>query len=255
MRNKTVTWITRPRVALLAGLTLPPAACSLLSLHRSAFPGGNSALLLVVIVVAIAAFGSRLGALAAAVSGAIWFDYFLTPPYHRFAISSRSDVETTVLLVIVGAAVTELAIWGRRQQDRAHRHASYLIGLHDAAEVIASGGSPTQLADRVASLLSEVLGLRTCEFRLGVGGGTPRLQHDGSVTWGDMAWDVDHEGLPQSQETELVVSVSGRVLGRFLMKPDLYARPSLTQRLVAVSLADQVGGALSEYHVGPPTPG
>lgn len=255
MPDQPLSWISRPRVAMLAGLTLPLGTCALLSLHRSAFPNGNSALLLVVIVVAIAAFGSRLGALGAAVSAALCFDYFLTPPYHRFAISSRSDLETTALLVIVGAVVTELAIWGRRQQARAHQQASYLIGLHDAAEVIACGGSPTRLADRVATLLSEILGLRSCEFRLGTGGNLPRLQHDGSVTWGELTWDVEHDGLPQSQQTELIVSSSGRPLGRFLMKPDLDSRPSLTQRLVAISLADQVAGALNEYIVDPATGG
>ena len=48
-------------------------------------------------------------ALLAAVSPAAWFDFFLTQPYERFAITHREDIETTVLLVAVGAAVTELA--------------------------------------------------------------------------------------------------------------------------------------------------
>jgi len=39
------------------------------------------------------------------------------------------------------------------------------------------------------------------------------------------------------------------------MKPDLDSRPSLTQRLVAISLADQVAGAFNEHIVDPATGG
>ena len=50
-----------------------------------------------------------------------------------------------------------------------------------------------------------------------------------------------------NEETELLVSAGGRFWGRFLMTPAPESRPNLTQRLVAVSLADQVGAALDEY--------
>lgn len=54
--------------------------------------------------------------MAAAVSGAAWFDFFLTVPIHTFAIDDANDVEIAVLLVLVGVAVTEIALWGRRKQ-------------------------------------------------------------------------------------------------------------------------------------------
>ena len=39
------------------------------------------------------------------------------------------DVEAAALLVIIGAAVTEVALWGHRQQSRANRRAGYLDGV------------------------------------------------------------------------------------------------------------------------------
>ena len=38
----------------------------------------------------------------------------LTEPYARFTITDPNDIEATVLLVLVGLAVTEIALWGRR---------------------------------------------------------------------------------------------------------------------------------------------
>jgi K+-sensing histidine kinase KdpD len=39
------------------------------------------------------------------VSVAVWFDFFLTQPYERFTITRRTDIETTVLLLVIGVAV------------------------------------------------------------------------------------------------------------------------------------------------------
>ena len=58
------------------------------------------------------------GYLAALLAG-LWFDFFCTEPFQRFTIADRLDVETTILLLIVGGAVTELAVWGRRQEAKA----------------------------------------------------------------------------------------------------------------------------------------
>lgn len=69
----------------------------------------------------------------AAVSGAVWFDFFLTRPYERFTITRSTDIETTVLILVIGVAVTELAVWGRRQHLAATRRAGYLQGINAAA--------------------------------------------------------------------------------------------------------------------------
>ena len=50
-------------------------------------------------------------------------------PFGRFTITDLNDIDLTVLLVLVGVAVTEIALWGRRQEARASRLADYLDGV------------------------------------------------------------------------------------------------------------------------------
>ena len=144
-------------------------------------------------------------------------------------------------------AVTELAVWGRRQHAAASRRAGYLEGINSAAQAVATGGSPSVLIEQVTGQLIMLLGLRSCRFQYGVAGiGRPaRLQHDGSLTVQHRAWDLDTEGFPADTDAELLVESGGLFQGRFLMTPDRGARPTLEQRLLAVALADQVGAALA----------
>ncbi|MGX7681656.1 DUF4118 domain-containing protein [Jatrophihabitans sp. DSM 45814] len=244
---KAIAWLTRDRLALLLGLFAPLVLCVVLVPFRHSLENTHAALLLVVVIVGVAALGNRLAGWLAALSAGVWFDFFLTEPHEHFTITSRDDVETTVLLLVVGAAVTELAVWARHEQSRAVRQASYVEGVHRASEVAVTGTSPTQLIDRVAGQLITLLGLRGCRFHYGTGIGNPRLEHDGGLMWGASRWDVDSEGFPDGRETELLVSSGGRFWGRFLMTPTSGARPDLTQRLAAIAMADQVGAALSEY--------
>jgi K+-sensing histidine kinase KdpD len=241
------TSVIRDPLAILASLLVPPAACAVIVPWRDSFPNTDAALILVAAIVAVAALGSRVAGIVAAVSSGVSFDFFLTKPYEHFSITSRTDVGTTLLLLVVGIAVTELAVWGRRQQRQAGQQSGYLAGLHAASEAMASGGSPTQVVRQVAQELTRVLDLQTCHFDFGSGFGQPKLNHDGTLTWAAAGWDIDTQGLPQNNETELLVSSGSGYKGRFLMTPVPGARPTLTQRLVAVSLADQVGAALGEY--------
>ena len=108
---------------------------------RASFPNTDAALAMLLVVVAVAANGYRLAGVLAAVSTAVWFDFFLTQPYERFSITRRTDIETTVLLLVIGVAVTEIAVWGRRQRVTASRRAGYLDGINSAAQAVAAGGS------------------------------------------------------------------------------------------------------------------
>ena len=138
------------------------------------------ALLLVLVVVAVAALGRRLAGWLAAASVAISFDFFWTEPYQTLAITGRVDVETAVLLLLVGVAVTEIAVWGRRQQAAANREAGFRDGLLAAAEAVATGDSPSAVIDRVSAQLVPLLGLERCRFDYGTGLDHPRLEHDGT---------------------------------------------------------------------------
>ena len=56
--------------------------------------------------------------------------------------------------------------------------------------------------------------------------------------------DLERDGLPVGSNIELLVEINGLLKGRFLLAAQPNARATLAQRLVAVTLADQVGSAL-----------
>jgi len=218
----------------------------LLALVRDSFDNANAALLLAVVIVAVAAAGYRSAGVLAAVSSAVWYDFFLTVPYERFTIDSRDDVETTILLVLIGAAVSEIAIWGRRQQARASRQRGYLDGVITTSQAVAEGGSTQDLIDHVCAQITVVLGIDKVRFVAGSNGtSAPQLNPDGTVTRGGHLLKVERDGLPTNAEIELPLQYAGRVRGRFLLTAATrIARPDLEQRQVAVALADQVATAL-----------
>jgi K+-sensing histidine kinase KdpD len=232
----------------MTGAVLGPlVVCAAASPFREGFDNANAALLLVLVIVAVASFGIRPAGVVAAVSSAVWFDFFLTVPYNRLTIDNRGDIETTVLLVVIGAAVTEIALWGRRQQARASRQNGYLAGVLTASRAVAKGGSTGEVIDHVRAELIAVLEIDACRFADGnCRQGTPQLNHDGSVTRGPHQLKVERDGLPTNAEIELVVQHAGTTKGRFLLTASArIVRPDLEQRLVAVALADQVGAALA----------
>ena len=238
--------LTRGRLAILLGVLAPFIMTLALVPFRDSFSHTNAALILVLVIVAIAASGSRMAGLLAALSSAAWFDFFLTQPYGRFVINDRDDIETTVLLLAIGVGVTEIALWGRRQQALADRGAGYLAGIRSAAEAVAAHGSTSDVINVVSDQLNHLLGLRECRFQYGTAGlgRPPRLRHDGQVEWNRTVWDVQREGLPMDTEIELLVENRGRLHGRFLPAAAPNSRPTVAQRLVAVTLADQVGSVL-----------
>jgi K+-sensing histidine kinase KdpD len=240
----------RDTVAVLAGLAAPLALAAILVPFRGSFPNTDAALALILVVVAVAANGYRPAGFLAAASAAAWFDFFLTQPYERFAITRRADIETTVLLLVIGVAVTEIAVWGRREHAAASRRAGYLDGINAAAQAAASGSSPSALIGQVAGQLTRVLSLESCQFQYGAAGlGRPaRMRHDGTVVLAGQPRDTGAQGFPADTSTELLVEGGGVFQGRFLMKPGPGARPTLEQRLLAVALADQVGAALATSH-------
>lgn len=239
--------ISRQYLAPAAGVAAPLALTLIVVPFRTSFPNTDAALALILVVVAVAAFGSRLAGMLAAVSAAIWFDFFLTRPYEQFSITRAADIETTVLILLIGVAVTELAVWGRRQQLAATRRAGYLEGINTAAQAVVMGSSASVLIEDVSRQLVRLLSPRSCTFERGVAGlGRPaRLGSDGRVEAPGRpgVLPVERDGLPAT--TELLVENHGVQQGRYLLTAEPGSRPTLEQRLVAVAFADQVGAALA----------
>jgi hypothetical protein len=215
---------------------------------RGTIANTSAALVLVLVVVAVATAGNRPAGVLAAVSAGIWFDFLLTRPYQRLAITSAHDVETLVLLLAVGVAVTEITHWGRRQQEAANQREGYLGDIETTAAAVAAGdSSPSALIDTVCDHITAVLGLSRCRFDYGTGLGLPRLEADGRLRRDRQLLDVETSGLPTDVATELVVESGGRFMGRFLLTAGPDTHPTRLQLLVATALATQVGAALRAY--------
>lgn len=236
---------TRDRLVIAAAIAAPLAAAAILLPWRGSWPNTNVALLLVVVVVAVAAAGNRLAGALAALSAAAWFDFFFTLPYQRFTIRHSSDVTTFVLLLATGLAVSQLAAYARHLRAVTIADAGYLAKITDSAAVTQSAGSPDAVVEYVRKELIGLLGLRDCRFEYGMLlGQPPRLERDGTVRTRYGHWPVDDVGMP-AEEMELRAFGNGQFRGRYMLTPVPGSRPSPQARLVAVTLADLAGHALS----------
>ncbi|MFE5767251.1 DUF4118 domain-containing protein [Streptomyces sp. NPDC056485] len=230
--------------ALLAALVVPFLVAFALVPFRTDLSATNAALVLVVAVVVVAATGTRVAGAAAALSAAAWFDYFLTEPYQRFLIAGHDDIETAVLLLVVGLVVSQLAVRTRRLRRTVVIDAAHLSSLRGTARLAEDGGSPEAVVEYVRRELVGLLGLRGCRFEYGtLMGNLPRLEHDGGLWLHRPGRLTEYADWPDGP-TELRVVGGGHYYGRFLLDPLPGPLPPEQDRLVAVALAAQAGSAL-----------
>lgn len=240
---------TRWRATARAGaIVLPLLTCAALAGVRDQVTAATGVLVLVLWVVGAAATGDRVAGLLAAVAAGASFDFFLTRPYLSFSVSHTDDIEATALLVLISVAVTEVALWGRRQQAGASRRSGYLEGVLGAARAVAEGDVPDgAVVDVVATQVTEVLDADGCRYVPGPvhDGRVAVLDHDGVLTRDGHPIDVDRVGLPSHEYVAIPVRKGSRVVGHFLLTATEHVSyPSREQRRVAVLLADQVAGAV-----------
>ena len=234
-------------VFVTAGLVLPLALVAIMVPFRSNFADPAAALVLVAAIVAVAVVGNRGAGFVAALSAAVWFDFFLTRPYEKFAITQRADIETTVCLFVVGLVVTELAARNRRHREIATEESDYVGLIYRISELAVSGAAPNQVVEVAVRELSDLLHLRACRYEAG----RPtrpamQIENDGHVRIAGALWAVDVMGLP-GPELELLVRSGGQTQGRFVLKPTPGYPVELQRRVVAVAIADQVGAVVRPY--------
>ena len=237
----------RGAIAAVAGILMPLGIAGLLVPFRMNFADASASLVLVAVVTVVAIGGTRLAGYLAALSAAIWFDFFLTRPYERLVIDRRPDIEITVSLFLVGVLITELAARSRGNYRHAREESSYVDRIYEVAELVAAGGSIEEVVAEVRAELVELLHLRDCRFERG--GAFERMNEigrNGHVALGPLAWPVGQWGLPGPQIALTVLS-RGRVAGRFVLTPTPGHAVSLKRRLVAVAIVDQAGSLLVDH--------
>lgn len=207
----------------------------------------NLALVLVVVVVLAAMLGGRAAGATAAVVSAVSFDFFLTKPYLTLQIDSADDIETMLILLVIGLLVGELVTRARKARVDAARGADEVARIHRVAELAASGAEVEDLVLAVEAELTGLLDLAECRFDTDTSAvSLPMLERNGAVTGaGSTRRFVGRELALPGEGVELPVLGRGHRFGRLVLVPTPNAGASLEERVVAVALSDQLGAALA----------
>ena len=238
----SIDWLTTHRAVMRgAGVGVPILLAAVLALVRDAVTPSTAAMVLVLAVVGAATTGDRVAGVASAVSAAVAFDFFLTVPYHSLSIYDRDNVELAIVLVVVGLVVTELALWGHRQQEAARRRSGYIDGVLGLSDVIATG-SGAALPRTIGVAITQVLGVDRVAWVAGEPSpNAPAVGRDGQVRTAGRDLRVDRRGLPTDRVTVIPVRRGDVVVGHFtLVAATRVVRPGRDQLRAAILLAEQM---------------
>lgn len=240
----------RPSLSPLAwvvALTGPVVVSAALIPLRDEIRTSNVSLVLVLVVVVAAVLGGRAGGAVAALVSMASFDFFFTRPYYSFTINSRDDVETALLLLVVGLIVGELVVRTRRSETQAAVSRAEVVRVRRLSELSAGGEPAGRLIGIVQGELVSLLHVRGCRFEpLPFREDLPELTHQGVRIPG-----IDVPEVPaRDGRVSLPVYGAGRPVGRFVL--DLESNEGATgialppeDRALAVALADQLGTVLA----------
>jgi Domain of unknown function (DUF4118) len=233
-----------PLLLVVGAIAVPVAVSLAVVPFRSNVPAATVALGLAIVVSLVAAVGTRVTAVIAAVSAALCFDILFTKPYGSFSISNAADVETAALLLVGGLIVGQLSARNRSNKGLAVQGSIDLGRVQGIAELMASGAGPDEVVAAVGVELQSLLGLRSSRFETSFPDTPgPTIERNGGVSWGRFWWGVPTLGLP-GKEITLVVENQQRRRGRYVLIAEPGAKVTRDKLLTAVTLADQAGAAL-----------
>jgi hypothetical protein len=234
----------------IAGTLLPILVAALLVPFRTSLEPSTLVLVLVVVVVGVATTGDRVAAAIAAIVAAASFDFFLTRPYLSLRITSAEEIETTVMLLVIGLLVGQLAISGRRRGGEAARVRDELHRLEVVADTIAADPGSAEVVGVVETQIAEMLELASCRFSR-ARPPVAELRSDGSVDSPTRTLVDGEFGLP-ADGVGVLVEHGGLTLGWLRLVPGRHVGVPLEERKVVIALAQQLGAALARSsHDGP----
>ena len=242
----------RDRAALIGSLVAPLVVAAALGAWRASIPSVAAVLAMVVVVAAVATSGTRAAGFMASLGAALWFDFFLTAPYQRLAISHRPDLEATIGIVVVGVVVTELAARSRSHWRAAHQSFEFVAELHHLADACVGTAPFDDVIDEASTFLTSLLGLRQCRFeRALVEPPLARLDAAGEVRHVGMRWASEVIGIP-GPESEIIVRWRGQPVGRFVITPTPGEPVARARRVAAVTVVDVVAGRVAAWRNAQP---
>ena len=233
-------------MALALGSLAAIGAAGVLVSVRGTIDNTNIALIMVVVVVAAAAVGGRAAGAVTAVVATMAFDFFHTEPYLSLSIESADDVETTILLLLIGLLVGQLALIGWRRQEDASEGRSEVERLYRVAEQAAEGGATQDLIAAVRAELGDLLSLADCTYHPGpppteLAALSPR----GWVDVGPVHRSTDDGPVLPASGFTIPMRSRGVVVGHLVCLPVAGAGVSFERRRVAVAVADTLAMVLA----------
>jgi K+-sensing histidine kinase KdpD len=226
-------------------LVAPAVVALLLVPLRSHVQSANLALVLVLAVLCVAVAGGRAAGIVAALSAALSYDFFLVVPYRSFTIARSDDIETTVLLALIGLIAGEIVERARRSEVAAIARRRDLDRIERRAELAAGGERPGRLIALSAEELTDLLDLDACTFVP-----TPPPENLPVFTHGAISVPSMIDDSAPRGSAALPVRAHGRDLGHFLLVfagRSFGIGASVDAKHAATAVADQLGMALLRY--------
>jgi Domain of unknown function (DUF4118) len=241
MHDPRSRWLP-PRIA--AAVLAPVVAAIALVPLRAHVLNTNLALVLVLVVLGAAVAGGRPAGVTSALAAALCYDFFFTVPYGSLKVERGDDIESIVLLALIGLVAGELVEWARRNERAALVRGRELDQVRRRAELAAGGERPSRLIEVSAKELTDLLGLKACRFvRAPVPDDLPVFTHTAIVVPGNGGADAPHG-------VALPVRAHGRDLGHFVLvfpTRSVGVGVPADVKHSAVALADQLGMALLRH--------
>jgi hypothetical protein len=232
-------------IGLAVAAVGPLLVAGILVSFRNDLAAANIVLVFVLVIVFAATVGTRVSGAIAAVVSAMSFDFFFTRPYQSLKIDSSDDVQTTILLLVIGLLVAEIVTYSRRHRRSSEHRGDEIARLHRVAEMVASDSDAEDIVLSVQAELIGLLSLRECRYEVApFASELPTLERNGAIAGDHRHWIGGEYTLP-AQGAQIPVLGRGQAFGRLVLVPDLSVGVSIEERIVAVALSDQLGAALA----------
>jgi hypothetical protein len=169
-------------------------------------------------------------------------------------MDSADDIETTVLLLVVGLIVGQLSVRSAQHRATATAGQVEIQRIHRVVDLVARGESIETIVAAARDELTELLGLRACQYEAQpVGMPLPRLERSGRISERtEWRWARRGEFELPREGVELPVLSHGHQVGRFVLEPTAGIGVSTEACIVALAIADQVGAAMTDGHAHGP---
>jgi len=143
------------------------AATALVWLLETRFDVLNASPVYLLAVVVTALVSGTVGALLAAVSGILIYDYLFTHPFQTFSISDPAEWLNLILLLFVGLVVGQLTALERSRAVTAEAREREARELFLVSRALATRSSTTAVLAEIAEVVRREAGLRSVWFALG----------------------------------------------------------------------------------------